>query len=1018
MDDTDFGQIAIYNKLFNNATGSSDTVLDCLYGKKSYCGMFNSKRLPIMIGSKLHTCDENPLNINGYFIIDGICKTVSSLYVIDKMPYTKDRAYLTDGTRVSILSFGKYKVFSGNTSTTWFLPNNYHDITQYSNKPTRLLEHLNISHSLNKQRFTRSVGPVDAAILCGMFEAWLGIKDAPEQRYRLVTPGELIHDAITRGHEPISCFKTHTWPVKNILNIHSVSEDMKHYSMLGDIEAVRRITFPTIRENTTLSKRLVKHSNRKKICPVQTSEGSLCGTVLYLTQGATVTDEEDVSYSDTVESHCYMLFINGKFVDNVSSIDTNADVVIQGKLIMVWSSMGRIKDGHSDVSVCAGYIPYRTCNPAVRAMFACAMLKQAISVDPRTRDGMFHDTKYLISGEQPLIGPPFPYPCGWNLTVGIMPWYGYNIEDAIVVSESTARKYTTEKYAVYKAILGTLNDTILETFVDVGSIVTKGMLLFTAFHPREITTIEMVRADISGYVSCIVEHEACYSVKVCYRRILEVGDKMTSRHGQKGVVSLVVPDKDMPKYLVNSEWKPIELLINPHAFPSRMTMGQLHEMGKTTFRVKIPEYGEVLKPIIVGKCYYMALRHQVADKVQWRADGMMNKLSGQAMSGKANQGGLRFGHMERDVLLAVGDHAILHELFSIDMETTWTCDTCGIIGRKDACIHDRNETPIHRHTLICLGYMRALGKDILYWPNVKEYSIVKIDISRFPEIKRPEEMNFGETDILDIRYCERPGLSKDEKKIVPVLPAILRTNNINMLYTRMFSKKNYDDIIKAIFTTLAGKNGTYHKYVEGKRVNNCVRSVIVPRPNIPVDTVELPLGTNINSSNGILNRQPSLSSNSLMFAKLVIGSNKTIGINPQLCKAFNADFDGDEMNVFGTDNITDRLPPRVEPVQDYILGTCEEVTHMGLTATVDDMQMMVDKKSKGKPFNIEHMFIRIGDVMVAGEKVGTIEGCYFVGLTDDEWYLQSMAAREGAASIGVNTPFTGDLNATCNKAYI
>jgi len=238
----------------------------------------------------------------------------------------------------------------------------------------------------------------------------------------------------------------------------------------------------------------------------------------------------------------------------------------------------------------------------------------------------------------------------------------------------------------------------------------------------------------------------------------------------------------------------------------------------------------------------------------------------------------------------------------------------------------------------------------------------------------------------------------------------LRNNKLNKLYYQ----KKLNEIEKETKKLLKSKNGAFHKYVEGHRVNNCIRSVITPNPNLKYNEIEIPINANINYEYGILNRQPTLNINSMAIVKLIKGNNKTISFNPLLCKAFNADFDGDEMNIYGISKNYDKLKPIIEDTQDYViykylnLNSLEELTYRGLTADREGIELMVKSGSKGKEFNIKHMF----------EKIDNINGFYWGNITDEEWYELSKYARESSASIGLNTPISGYLQSICNQMYI
>jgi len=196
-----------------------------------------------------------------------------------------------------------------------------------------------------------------------------------------------------------------------------------------------------------------------------------------------------------------------------------------------------------------------------------------------------------------------------------------------------------------------------------------------------------------------------------------IGDKFSSRHGQKGVLSVLYPQENMP--FTESGMTP-DIIINPHAFPSRMTIGMLIESlaGKagachgifqdaTPFqfdekRRAVDYFGQQLvaagynymgteplysgitgtelqAEIYIGVVYYQRLRHMVSDKAQVRATGPVNQLYRQPIKGRKVHGGIRFGEMERDSLLAHGAAFLLHDrlMNCSDYHTAHVCTLCG-----------------------------------------------------------------------------------------------------------------------------------------------------------------------------------------------------------------------------------------------------------------------------------------------------------------------------------------------------
>eukprot|EP00850_Spirogloea_muscicola_P001765 SM000006S19530 [mRNA] locus=s6:1374859:1375737:- [translate_table: standard] len=280
-----------------------------------------------------------------------------------------------------------------------------------------------------------------------------------------------------------------------------------------------------------------------------------------------------------------------------------------------------------------------------------------------------------------MIGREMGYdsdPNGINLVTCIMSLTGYNQEDAVIVKKSCLERGMFSS-VVYK----TTHLTVDNTWEEIGG--KKGV--WTAISGKAERKLLEARSMLSSPRILSVKSRATSAgqtildITFTEERQLRLGDKLASRHAQKGVVGMIMSEEDMP---FTKDGVTPDIIINPHAIPSRMTVGQLIEgvLGKScsingtfedgtpflrrnmrqiadimrmrdTEAVILGTTGEMVKtPVAMGVVYYMALRHQAADKIYVRAGGSKSMMSRQPISGRSKGGGLRFGEMEYDCLIA------------------------------------------------------------------------------------------------------------------------------------------------------------------------------------------------------------------------------------------------------------------------------------------------------------------------------------------------------------------------------
>ena len=216
-------------------------------------------------------------------------------------------------------------------------------------------------------------------------------------------------------------------------------------------------------------------------------------------------------------------------------------------------------------------------------------------------------------------------------------------------------------------------------------------------------------------------------VRLRDQRIPEIGDKFCSRHSQKGIVGMLIKESDMP---FSASGIVPDMLFSPHSIPSRMTISHLLELigaktgalaGRTvdgtTFDSEPEEAirkellslgfsengtetlyngitGERMEArIFIGSMYYLKLKHMVANKIQSRARGPIQLLTRQPTEGRAKEGGLRLGEMEKDTLVAHGASLLLKERFDSDKTVVPICENCGVIAIHDT-YKDKRMCPI------------------------------------------------------------------------------------------------------------------------------------------------------------------------------------------------------------------------------------------------------------------------------------------------------------------------------------
>jgi DNA-directed RNA polymerase II subunit RPB2 len=408
------------------------------------------------------------------------------------------------------------------------------------------------------------------------------------------------------------------------------------------------------------------------------------------------------------------------------------------------------------LSPLAAVIPFSDHNPATRTAFSCAQCRQGASWYHSNFNKRFDTITLILNSPQRPICETWAYshvlgrggcmPYGENVIVAIATYTGYNQEDSVILNGSAMRRglFRTSYFHSYVAseemvdsAMGTYKefanpvgkaDVKLKTDKDYSKLDENGIIRLGSEVDEDTVLVGMVSAgkiDASvvpkrgqrGFVDGIQMYTLVTAtrstrpenappprvmrgvkVRITESREPILGDKMSSRHGQKGTCGLIMPECDMP--FTAKGLRP-DLILNPHAMPSRMTTGQMFEstsarvglflgtlIDATPFctRSQDEDYRQMLRKIgleengsemfyngmtgemmemeiFVGPTYYLRSKLMVEDKINYRDTGTRTLLTHQPLGGRSVGGGMRIGEMERDALIAHGVSSFIEESF-------------------------------------------------------------------------------------------------------------------------------------------------------------------------------------------------------------------------------------------------------------------------------------------------------------------------------------------------------------------
>lgn len=493
-------------------------------------------------------------------------------------------------------------------------------------------------------------------------------------------------------------------------------------------------------------------------------------------------------------------------------------------------------------------------NQLPRDVFACGQSKQAISLYHSNFHTRIDKMGVVLNyGQIPLVKSRYmkyinkeEHPYGENVIVAIGAYNGYNVEDSILFNEGSIKRgmFRTTYFSMYETREESSKvgkNSINSRFVNIEN--TNVIGLKAGYDYSELDRYGLIKENTAvddkkvligkvvsnlenpdafiddsvfpkkgqlGYIdkSFITEGEEGFrlsKIRIREERLPGIGDKFCSRCGQKGTVGMIIPEEDIP--YTKDGIKP-DIIINPHALPSRMTIGQLIEtlMGKacalyggfgdcTAFVNKGPKhkkFGELLtlqgfhssgnqilyngqtgeqmsSEIFIGPTYYMRLKHMVKDKINYRAQGPRTVLTRQTVQGRANDGGLRIGEMERDGIISHGASKFLEESLMVRGDEYYmaVCNQTGTIA-----VYNENLNL----------FLSPYADGPIQFTNISEYKADVVNVSKYGK----------DFSIVRIPYALK--LLMHELKTMNIDMKIITEDNIDQLTNMSFSN-NYNKLV-------------------------------------------------------------------------------------------------------------------------------------------------------------------------------------------------------------------------------
>jgi len=507
-----------------------------------------------------------------------------------------------------------------------------------------------------------------------------------------------------------SCMATGNWKGTAMVGVTQLANMSSEYALKCQMRTV-------INASTSHGARYVHPSTCGFFCVSDTPEGQSVGLTHTLIEGVQLTKATNVIPEDIGlipnKKGTIVTFVNGKWMGTHTGVPQKTSGIRidtrNANEVWIWSDAGRMYRDTFTPEMIVGHtarqIPFMPHNQTPRVSYYCNMAKQAMVCAPEVGTG-----HKLLYAQNAAIQPCHDNSSGINVILAVNAM-GWNQEDALVFSKGAIERglFRSLEHKQHVVSMGGQHETLDDDgLVSNGVQLKSGDVIAVDGENGRVFKVPPRAAEqvtVSNVIIAPNENRA--TVSTVALRQPEVGDKFVSRFGQKGVIGAIWPDEDMP---FTAEGIRPDVVINPHAWPSRMTVGQIMEAAGAKINIisganvvngtpwheshTVQQLAEELKklkqapsgkermysgitgcmlpePIFIAPCYYQRLTHLSREKCYARAaNGPTNMATLQPTKGRKQAGGIRLGEMERDVMLSNGAIGILGERNATAGKTT------------------------------------------------------------------------------------------------------------------------------------------------------------------------------------------------------------------------------------------------------------------------------------------------------------------------------------------------------------